>query len=240
MAKIYIGTSGYIYQHWGNGIFYPQDLSQNKWLEYYCTFMDSVELNVSFYRLPGLEAFNGWYRRTPKGFRFAVKGSRFITHVKRLKDPLPSLKIFFSRANALKEKLSVVLWQLAPQFKMDLERLEKFVKALKKIASCRQVFEFRHQSWFCNDVYEILKNADIPICIADYPECSKGAPDIASFLYIRRHGTDGWLYGGCYSEEQLQKDADFIRSKKKDCYIYFNNDANGWAIKNAIRLKEII
>lgn len=237
---VYIGTSGYTYEHWAGGIFYPEDLPQNKWLEYYCQYLDSVELNVSFYRLPSLAVFKGWHKRTPKIFRFAVKGSRFITHIKRLKDPLPSLKIFFSRAKGLKEKLSVVLWQLAPQFKLNLERLEKFVKILKKTAPCRQAFEFRHPSWFCSDVYKILKKADIAICIADYPECSKAAPDIASFLYIRRHGTGGQLYGGCYSEEQLQGDAAFIKQKKKDCYIYFNNDANAWAVKNAIRLKEII
>lgn len=238
-TKIFIGTSGYIYQHWSD-VFYPLDIPQNKWLEHYCRYLDSVELNVSFYRLPSIAAFKGWCRRTPKNFRFAVKGSRFITHIKRLKDPADSLKILFSRANELKEKLSVVLWQLAPQFKLNMERLEKFVKILSNIAPCRQAFEFRHPSWFCEDVYKILKKADIPICMADYPECSKGAPDLASFLYIRRHGTSGFLYGGCYSEEQLRQDADFIKAKKKDCYIYFNNDACGFAVKNASRLKEII
>lgn len=236
---VYIGTSGYIYDHWGGGTFYPPDLPQNKWLEYYCQHLASVELNVSFYRLPSLAAFKGWHRRTPKNFRFAVKGSRFITHIKRLKDPAKSLDIFFSNAKGLKEKLSVVLWQLAPQFKLNLDRLEKFVKTLNKIAPCRQAFEFRHPTWFCSDTYSILKKADMAICLADYPECSKGAPDIASFLYIRRHGTGGQLYGGCYSEEQLRQDASFMKSKKKDCYIYFNNDAYGWAVKNAIRLKEI-
>lgn len=235
---VYIGTSGYIYEHWGCGIFYPEDLPQNKRLEYYCRHLDSVELNVSFYRLPAVNAFKGWYKRTPRIFRFALKGSRYITHVKRLRAPTENLDIFFSRAKELKEKLSVVLWQLAPQTKINLERLEHFVTVLKKKAPCRQVFEFRHPSWFCSSVYDILKNADMAICIADYPECSKNAPDIASFLYLRRHGTGGQLYGGCYSEEQLQHDAKFIKLKKKDCYIYFNNDANGYAVKNAIRLKE--
>lgn len=239
-TKIYIGTSGYIYRHWGGGTFYPNDLPQNKWLEYYCQYMDSVELNVSFYRLPSVAAFKSWHKRTPKNFRFAVKGSRFITHVKRLKDPLPNLKIFFSRAKELKEKLSVVLWQLPPQSKLNLPMLEKFIKALKKIAPCRQVFEFRHPTWFCKNVYELLGKADISICLADWPDCSKDAPDIASFLYMRRHGTGGQIYGGCYSGEQLRGDAEFITSKKKDCYIYFNNDANGFAVKNAISLKETI
>lgn len=241
MARtIHIGTSGYIYKHWGGGVFYPPDLKQNKWLEFYCQHMGSVELNVSFYRLPSLAAFKGWYKRTPRSFRFAVKGSRFITHIKRLKDPKPSLKLFFSRTKPLKEKLSIVLWQLAPQSKLNLERLEKFVDELVKLRPCRQVFEFRHPSWFCKDVYKILKKADMAICRADWPECSKEAPDIASFLYIRRHGTSGQLYGGCYSEKQLKQDAGLIKQKKKPSYIYFNNDAHGWAIKNATRLKQIL
>lgn len=234
-TKIYLGTSGYIYQHW-RGTFYPENLPQNKWLEYYCEYLKSVELNVSFYRLPSASAFKGWYNRTPKIFRFAVKGSRYITHIKRLKDPAKSLNLFFSRTKDLKEKLSVVLWQLPPQFKLNLERLNKFVKQLKKTAPCRQAFEFRHPSWFCDEAYNVLKKADMSICMADYPECSKNAPDIASFLYIRRHGAGGQLYGGYYSKEQLQNDADFIKSKKKDCYIFFNNDAYGNAVKNAIEL----
>lgn len=238
-TKTYIGTSGYIYQHW-SGTFYPENLPQTKRLEYYCEYLKSVELNVSFYRLPSASAFKGWYNRTPKIFRFAVKGSRYITHIKRLKDPAKSLNLFFSRTKDLKEKLSVILWQLPPQFKLNLERLDKFVKRLKKAATCRQAFEFRHPSWFCDEAYNILKKADMPICMADYPECSKNAPDIASFLYIRRHGAGGQLYGGFYSDAQLQNDAKFIKSKKKDCYIFFNNDAYGNAVKNAIRLKEII
>lgn len=238
--KIHIGTSGYIYKHWGKGVFYPKDLSQNKWLEFYYQYLTSVELNVSFYRLPSLKAFESWHKRTPDKFSFAVKGSRYITHIKRLKDPKKSLKLFFSRAKPLKKKLSVVLWQLAPQFKLNLERLEEFIKVLVKLPSCRQVFEFRHKTWFCSDVYKLLEKNNIAICKTDWPEYSKNAPDTANFLYIRRHGTSGQLYGGCYSKKQLQKDASYIKQKKKDAYIYFNNDANGWAVKNAIRLKEII
>ena len=238
--KTHIGTSGYIYKHWGGGIFYPKDLPQNKWLEFYCQHMDSVELNVSFYRLPTLSAFKGWYKRTPNRFSFTVKGSRYITHIKRLKDPKPSLKLFFSRTKPLKEKLSIVLWQLAPQFKLNLERLEEFVKALVKLQPCRQVFEFRHQTWFCKEVYKILNKANIAICLADWPEYSTDAPDTANFIYIRRHGTSGQLYSGCYSKKQLQQDVNFLKNKKKPGYIYFNNDSHGWAIKNAIELKKII
>lgn len=236
--KTHIGTSGYIYSHWGDGVFYPPNIPQTKWLEYYCQYLDSVELNVSFYRLPSLSAFAGWYKRTPRNFRFAVKGSRFITHIKRLKDPEFSLELFFSRLKPLKEKLSVVLWQLPPQFKLNIERLERFVDIITKLkTTSRQVFEFRHPSWFCEEVYEILKKGDCAICLADCFPCALNAPDIASFLYIRRHGAGNQLYGGCYTEDELKKDARLI--KKKDSFIYFNNDSQGWAVKNAVRLKEI-
>lgn len=242
-TRICIGTSGYSYKHWGAGVFYPEELRQNKWLEYYCQHLNSVELNVSFYRLPSLAAFQGWYRRTAKGFSFAVKGSRYITHVKRLQDPAASLKLFFSRTKPLKEKLAVVLWQLPPKFKANLKKLEQFIRRLHKWAPCPQVMEFRHPSWFCDDVYQILKAADIAICQADWPECSRQAPDIASFVYLRRHGTSGQLYGGCYSKKQLADDAAIlakVQGEKKFAFIYFNNDAHGWAIKNAIQLKSLI
>ena len=123
---ILIGTSGYNYPHWWNGVFYPSDLPQRKWLEYYAEYFDTVELNVSFYRLPKKEVFEGWYKRTPKHFLFAVKGSRFITHIKRLKDCRDPLSLLFEHASPLKEKLGVVLWQLPPRFKFQKERLEEF------------------------------------------------------------------------------------------------------------------
>jgi len=238
--KIYVGTSGYIYQHWGNNVFYPCTLPENKWLEHYCNYLDSVELNVSFYRLPSEAAFKSWHRRTPKNFRFAVKGSRFITHVKKLKDPKESIKLFYSRAKNLKEKLSVILWQLPPQFKLNPERLLSFVKELKKNIPCRHVFEFRNESWFSTKTYEILDKFGTPICITDWPRLSVKAPKIGNFIYIRKHGAGGQLYGGCYSEEQLKNDASLITSTKKDCYIYFNNDSEGFAIKNAIQLKQYL
>jgi uncharacterized protein YecE (DUF72 family) len=235
-----IGTSGYFYQHWGNNVFYPSSLPQNKWLEHYCKYLNSVELNVSFYRLPSVAAFNSWYIRTPGNFRFAVKGSRFITHVKKLKNPKESVKLFFSRIKDLKEKLSVVLWQFPPQFKFNPERLIAFVKELRKNAPCRHAFEFRNESWFSEETYEILDKVNMTVCITDWPNLSLETPAIGDFTYIRRHGTEGKLYGGCYSEDQLKSDALLMKIKQKDCYIYFNNDAEGFAVKNAMQLKQIL
>jgi len=123
--KIFIGTSGWNYPHW-KGIFYPKGLSQSRWLEHYVKFFNSVELNVTFYRLVKRPVFEGWYKRTPENFYFIIKGSRFITHVKRLKNCRQPVKLLLENAGALKEKLAVVLWQLPPGFKADIERLENF------------------------------------------------------------------------------------------------------------------
>jgi len=242
-SEIYVGTSGYAYEHWANNVFYPKGLKQKDWFEFYSKYLDSVELNVTFYRLPNVDVFKNWYKKTPKNFRFAIKGSRFITHIKRLKDPEKTIKLFLSRVNCLNEKLSVILWQLPPNFKLNIERLKNFIETLKKNNICRQVFEFRHKSWFCNETYDIFKKYNVTICMADWPcklLCSKNLIDTADFIYIRRHGTKGQLYNGCYSLRQLKKDKTLILKKNKPAYIFFNNDTDGWAIKNAIDLNKII
>ncbi|MGB2705980.1 MAG: DUF72 domain-containing protein [Candidatus Omnitrophota bacterium] len=241
-ARAFIGTSGYSYKHW-RGVFYPGDLKENKWLEHYAGFLDTVELNVTFYRLPQRLAFLSWYKRTPKNFRFAVKGSRFITHVKRLKDCAGALSLFFSRVKLLKNKLGCVLWQLAPSFKADPRRLETFFKRLKKYKATRQVFEFRNETWFCEKVFKILRDEGACLCSADSPDFAKDIRITSDFVYIRRHGTGATLYGGCYSRRQLERDAKIIKEhlrKKRDVYIYFNNDARGYAVKNAMELKKFV
>jgi len=258
MPKVYIGTSGYIYDHW-YGIFYPKDLVKAQWLEYYCRFFDTVELNVTFYRLPFETAFKNWYKRTPDNFSFAVKGSRFITHVKKLTDCEEPLKLLFARAKYLKEKLGVVLWQTPPNMKVNIGKLEKFCKLLSGSqwsVDCRQSFEFRHESWFCPKVYQILKKYNFALVICDYPfeivsseqePAVRGRKQIvisetADFIYLRRHGATA-LYSSNYSAEQLQQDAELIKKwlkNGKDVYVYFNNDAHGYAVKNALKLKELL
>jgi uncharacterized protein YecE (DUF72 family) len=152
MAEIWIGTSGYYYKHW-QGVFYPLKLPQRKQLEYYSQFFDTVELNVTFYRLPQEKAFLSWYERTPKDFLFTIKGSRFITHIKRLKDCTEPVKRFFEKASLLKEKLGMILWQLPPNFKCNLNRLKDFLDALYPYTDYHHTFEFRHPSWFCPQSY---------------------------------------------------------------------------------------
>jgi len=242
-GKLYIGTSGYSYNHWSGGVFYPSNLKQDKWLEYYCKHFNTVELNVTFYRLPQKQVFAGWNKRTPENFVFAIKGSRFITHIKRLRAAAEPLKLMFKRAEPLSKKIDVVLWQLPPKFKCDIKRLSDFLKNLQKYKNVRHVFEFRDASWFNKDIYKLLKKSNIAICSADWPECSNDIHETCDFIYIRRHGASARLYSGCYSGAQLKKDANLIKkhlSKGKDVYIYFNNDTHGYAVKNAKDLKKII
>jgi uncharacterized protein YecE (DUF72 family) len=240
---IYIGTSGYNYPHWWNGIFYPSDLPQKKWLEFYAEHFNTVELNVSFYRLPKKEVFQGWYKRTPKKFVFAVKGSRFITHVRRLKDCREPLSLFFYHASPLKEKLGAVLWQLPPRFKFQKERLEEFcvlVSTLPRSKLHRHAFEFRDESWFCNEAFAILEDFHFALCMAH----GSGLPSIerttSDFIYLRFHGGEV-LYGSDYSDKELKQWAENIqnwRKKGKTAFVYFNNDAYGFAVKNALTLKK--
>ena len=219
-------------------MFYPEDLSSSKWLEYYTGFFNAVELNVTFYRLMRKATFEKWYKRTPKDFYFIVKGPRFITHIKRLKGVSESLQLLMDNAVGLKEKLAVLLWQLPPSFKKDLRRLEVFCKLLKKTKK-RQAFEFRNESWFDEETYSLLKKYNYYLCIAHsgsrFP-CVKETT--ADFLYLRFHGGES-LYASDYSVSQLEEWADFSRRTKcKDIFAFFNNDAQGYAVRNAQKFRE--
>ncbi|MFZ6017943.1 MAG: DUF72 domain-containing protein [Nitrospirota bacterium] len=236
MATLRIGCSGFLYDEW-RGNFYPENLSRTHWLEYYCTKFSTVELNVTFYRLPERETFAKWYSSTPEGFTFSLKGSRFITHVKKLKDCAEPIEAFFSRAAVLKEKLGVILWQLPPGFEMDLERLKHFLEAIRPYQA-RNTFEFRNKTWINKKVIDLLEKENATFCMADWPEFLDKLPLTADFVYIRRHG-EGGSYATSYSAESLTKDAKRIRAylrQKKSVFIYFNNDAKGYAPQNAVEL----
>lgn len=243
-ARAYIGTSGYNYRHWWEGVFYPREVPQREWLEYYARSFDSVELNVTFYRLPPRSVFEGWKRRTPAGFAFAIKGSRYITHTKRLKDCRDPLNLFFEHAAGLGRKLRVVLWQLHPMMKADSGRLEDFCELLKQTRATRRArhaFEFRHESWFSEEIYDILRERNHALCIAHSPGWPCREVVTAGFVYFRFHGGER-LYGSEYSEEELAEwstKACLYFREGRDVYGYFNNDAHGFAVRNALRLKEL-
>lgn len=251
MAKLFVGTSGYSYSHWENGVFYPVGLPKNKELEYYAQHFDTVELNNPFYRLPSQETFENWERMVPENFIFAIKVSRFITHIKKLKDCQKPWQIFLERAVKLGKKLGPFLFQFPPRFQANEEnskRLEDFLKFIRENSRsnsrkfARYVFEFRHKSW-CNErIYKLLKKYNVAWVIADSPSWPKAEVVTADFVYIRLHGSKV-LFASKYTKKELSSLAKKIKKwlkQKLDVYVYFNNDAYGYATENAKTLTKFL
>lgn len=237
-AKIFIGTSGWHYKHW-RGPFYPDKLPASKMLEFYAQRFDTVELNNTFYRLPQPNGLNNWHDSTPREFRFAMKGSRFLTHMKKLKDPATGIERFFERADLLKEKLGPIVFQLPPHWTVDAERLDAFLKALPR--AHRYAFELRNPTWHSAEIYAILRRHRAAFCIFEIAGFRSGFEITADFTYVRLHGPDG-AYQGSYSESALREWADRIREwqdKLRAIYIYFDNDQAGYAPKNALELAKL-
>ncbi len=240
MPKLRIGCSGFAYDSWRH-VFYPEDMPQQQWFNFYVGRFSTVELNVTFYRLPQKETFMKWCKDSPENFAFSIKGSRFITHIKKLKDIQEPIDAFFSRATALGEKLEVVLWQLPPAFKADAGRLKEFLELIRPY-SVRNTFEFRNEGWLNKKILSILEKENAAVCMADWPGFLDDLPVTADFVYSRRHGEAG-NYASSYSTEALKKDAKRIKAymrQGKDVYMYFNNDAFGYAPKNASELRELL
>ncbi len=240
MAEVKVGCSGFMYNHWRK-VFYPEDIPKWKWFQYYTGHFDTVEMNVTFYRLPSASSFKRWYNDSPEGFSFSLKGSRLITHIKRLRDVEEQTKKFFSLAKMLGEKLSVVLWQFPPKMELDLSALEGFLLLIKQF-NVRAGFEFRHRSWVNKRVERLLAKYGFSYCQADWPEFNKDLPVTTDFVYIRRHGRGG-RYNSCYTAEELKYDAEKIKEYLKkgiNVFIYFNNDVSGYAPQNALTLKKML
>jgi uncharacterized protein YecE (DUF72 family) len=235
-VRYYIGTSGWHYDHW-RGEFYPKDLVKSGWLEFYSRYFPTVELNNSFYCLPSERAFINWRDSSPTEFVFSVKVSRFITHIKRLRNAEEPVANFLARAWLLEGKLGPLLYQLPQNMKRDDQLLEDFVGILPR--DVRHVFEFRHTSWFDKKVFDLLRRYNIGFCIYDMPDLKTPIIATSDLDYIRFHGSHQ-LYGGCYSDKELDSWAKKIAElETKVVFAYFNNDAEGFAIKNALTLKNI-
>jgi len=237
-AAIYIGTSGWHYQHWV-GSFYPERLPASKMLAYYCEKFDTVELNASFYRLPQKTALEQWRETTPKNFRFAVKGSRFITHMKKLKDPEQALARFLDAVEVLGKKLGPILFQLPPQWELDLDRFSHFLSCLPR--RHRYAFELRNATWHVPPVYDLLQRHRAACCIFHLAGEQSPLEVTTDFVYVRLHGPGG-KYQGSYDDAALRIWARRIRSwseQLKAIHIYFDNDQAGYAAHNALRLKEL-
>lgn len=231
-GKIHIGTSGWHYKHW-KGNFYPVDIKDHEQLKEYIKTFETVELNNSFYHLPAEETFRQWAAAVTDGFIFSVKASRYITHMKKLKDTLPAVEILLQHADKLKDKLGPVIFQLPPGWKVNAERLSDFLKRLPK--GYRYTFEFRNQTWFTEEIYESLRKHNIALCIYELDHYQSPILVTADFVYVRLHGPEG-KYQGSYTQEQLDHWAAYCRqwSKEgKDVFIYFDNDQEGYAAFNA-------
>jgi uncharacterized protein YecE (DUF72 family) len=235
-ARARIGCSGWQYQHW-RGDFYAADLPQTKWLERYASVFDTVEVNNTFYRLPEAATFTKWAARVPARFLFAVKASRYLTHMKKLKDPAEPIGRLFDRMRPLGKHLGPVLYQLPPGFQIDPERLEQFLHALPR--DTPHVIEFRHPSWYVDGVYKLLGRYGASLCLHDMRGSETGRVRLGPIVYARFHGPSGRYHGG-YAAGHLKEWAEWLRPALRDgtpVYAYFNNDVGGHAPRDAITLR---
>jgi uncharacterized protein YecE (DUF72 family) len=240
LKQVRVGCSGWNYPHW-RGVVYPQGLPQRRWLEHYATLFDTVEVNETFYRLPAESAVQGWADQSPPAFVFAVKASRYLTHVRRLTDVQSGVGRFYERIEPLRRagKLGPVLWQLPGNFRRDDKRLRG---ALAALPAGRHCFEFRHESWFAPEVYELLRRHGAALVIGDTPQRPFQAYELtADWTFLRFHyGSRG--RNGNYSERELDEWAERIRKwrRRVDVYAYFNNDWNGYAVRNGRYLQRAL
>jgi len=237
MERIYIGTSGWVYKEWANDFY--RGLKPKEHFLHYATQFPTVEINATFYRLPNLKMVHGWRNKAPDGFIFAVKGSRYITHIKRLNSLEGSVNMFMRRIAPMKEKLGPLLWQLPPSFKPDLPRLEKFLKRLPKQFS--HAMEFRHPDWMADETFALLRKYNAANVWLSSMRMPMNFSVTANFIYLRFHGLAGGAHHD-YTREELQPWANHIREQAeadKKVFAYFNNDLNVRAPNNAKLLMEM-
>ena len=238
-AEVHIGCSGWQYRHW-KGDFYPADLPQERWLEFYAQRFDTVELNNSFYRLPSADAFAAWQRRAPMRFRFAVKASRYLTHLRKLHEPADPLQLLWSRAARLGDRLGPMLYQLPPRWHRDLDRLRVFLDTIPRDRA--QAIEFRDATWYDAKVYRLLGEHRVALVLHDMRGSAAPLEQIGPFVYLRFHGAAGG-YAGAYADETLRTWAGRLlewSTAGLPCWVYFNNDVGGHAPRDATRLREIV
>jgi uncharacterized protein YecE (DUF72 family) len=240
MSGVLIGTSGWTYDGW-RGPFYPKDIPRKDWLAWYGTRFLTTEINGSFYRTPSLAAVREWHDQTPKQFCFAWKASKFITHWKRLSAKSDnSIELMVTRLKVLDPKVAAVLFQLPPQFQKNRERLASFLKMLPQ--RYRYTFEFRHRSWYEDDVLDLLRENDVSLCLSDHHDAPSPWTATARHVYVRGHGPSG-RYKDNYPEESLRAWARDIRKwrrQRRNVLVYFDNDQKSAAPKDAQRLKEML
>lgn len=237
--KYYIGTSGWSYSSF-RGVLYPEGLKSKDWLMFYAERFNTVEINATFYRTPRKSTFEKWYAETPKDFVFSVKAHKSITHVKRLKDVDEELKTFFKSIEPLKEKGRVILFQLPPSLTFSKEVLEEFLAKLP--SGYKHVVEIRNKSFHNEEFFELLRKRGVCLCFSDFGGRYPSWVEVmtANFLYIRMHGRER-VYFSNYTEEELKELSQTIkRFNAEEVYVYFDNTGLGYAVPNALRLREIL
>ncbi len=230
--RAYIGTSGFYYEDW-KGVFYPEDLSKSKYLDFYIQNFDTVELNSVFYHLPKQKSVENWAKKASSDFLYSLKAYRGITHYKKLKDAKEELYLFLHLIKPLKSHTGMILFQLPPSLKKDINLLADFLSLLPE--SFNYAFEFRDKSWYEDDVYELLKRYDIAFCIHDFGKKKTPVIETSKNIYIRFHGPSGY-YRGSYEDDYLKEWAKKIKEflkRNRRVFCYFNNDFPAFAVKNA-------
>lgn len=242
LYRIRVGCSGWQYNHW-RGDFYPAELPTLRWFAHYARTFDTVEINNSFYRWPAPGTFDRWRLQAPPGFVYAVKASRFLTHMKKLKDPEGPLERTFDGVRHLGPRLGPVLYQLPPRWPVNVERLEHFLRALRTVGSppC-QAIEFREPSWYVEPVFDLLRRHGVALCLHDMHGSATGKMVVGPFVYVRFHfGTQ--KYGGRYEDDRLEEWAEWLTERAMEglhVFAYFNNDVGGHAPRDAVRLRSML
>ncbi len=237
-GRVHIGTSGWVYPHWRD-VFYPRGLPQSRWFRHYAEHFDTVEINNTFYRLPAETVFDRWREESSPGFQFAVKASRYVTHLKRLAHAADSTALILDRSRRLGDRLGPILYQLPPRWPADPARLEEFAGLLP--ADLDHVFEFRDASWFRDEIRAILEAHHLSFCLFDRGGLATPLWTSGRVAYVRFHGSSA-PQGG-YTPDELRAWADRVLdivSSGLPVYAYFNNDAFGHAVHNALELRDLV
>lgn len=238
-STIYIGTSGWSYNHW-RGPFYPEDLRSEQWLQYYAEHFKSAEINNSFYHLPEKKTLKHWHDTVPEDFVFSAKASRYMTHMKKLKDAHDSINTFVERISILGDKLGPILFQLPPHWRFNGERLAAFLNTLS--TEFRYTFEFRDPDWLNSETYDLLSEHQVAFCIYELNGFLSPKKVTADFVYIRLHGPNG-PYQGSYDNRALAGWTGALSTwagQGKQIYCYFDNDESGYAAQNALSLQSML
>ena len=239
VGDIHVGCSGWVYKHW-RGILYPEGLPQKRWFERYAEDFDTVEINASFYRLPLASTFDGWRDKAPDGFRYAVKVSRFITHLKKLVGVDDAVQEFANLVRRLGHSLGPLLYQLPPSLKLDLPRLEAFLRTIP--TDLANVFEFRNSDWYVPETYALLERYGASFCVHDMRGSATERIAVGPVAYVRFHGGVG-KYLGRYSDDALLGWSNWVAEQSRQgrsVWCYFNNDIHGHAIHDAQTLKSMV